>query len=335
MSVFHYAPNSKLVNLEDRQALLTSHSPCDHPAMDSLDDQQVESLSAHVWVRTQDGDLSYVIDDCSSVGEYEILRLPLLPLKDGGSSRRLLQYQDILTLLDPKQRGGRYKAFAPTSNLFWITKKGARTRRVFLGGLEQVSIPVSRATVVGSPDPQDLLPFVEARENSLRLHTLIHGEDHQSAGVDPSCLSPLKGTFFPADEFEWLTTGVLLQYSDRFYSSTLCIGDRVTVKDSAPTELHGIVGLIVETDIDLVKVQDSQNLVNSILRRHVRKVFDAGDLVRIISGPRRGASAMVLVVRGQLVHVLSGSMTELLNSEVSYQQSNSVHPSNSVPKSTY
>ena len=335
MSAFNYSPNTTLVTLEDRRALLVLPSLDNHPAMDTLDDEQVDSLSTHVWVRTHDGDIAYVVDDRSSVGDYEVLRLPMLPLKDGGSSRRLLRYQDILTLLDPKAKGGRYKPFASTSNLFWITKKGSETRRVFLGGLEQVSIPVSRATIVNSPDPQDLLPFVEARETSLRFHTLIHNKEQQPTGLDHSCLSPLKGTFFPSDEFEWLTAGVLLQYADRFYSSTLDVGDRVAVKDSAPTELHGITGFIIETDAGVMKIQDSQNRVYNIRRGHARKVFEVGDLVCVISGPHCGATGMVLVLRGQLVHILCGSMSELANSGLSYQQSNSVRPSTPVLKSIY
>ena len=329
MSAFSYGPNTTLVSLEDRRSLLALSTSYKHPAMDTLDDEEAESLSIHVWVRMHDGDLAYVVDDLSSIGTYEVLRLPMLPLKDGGTSRRLLQYQDILTLLDPKARGGRYKAFAPTSNLFWITKKSSQTRRVFLGGLEQVYIPSSRATIVNAPDPQDLLPFIEARETSLRFHTVIHNEGQRPTGIDHSCMSPLKGTFFPSDEFEWLTAGVLLQYADRFYSSTLDIGDRVAVKDSAPTELHGIIGSIIETDVDLMKIQDSQHLIYATHRRHIRKVFEVGDLVRVISGPHRGATGMVLVVRGQLVHVLCGNMRELATSEVSYQQSNSVRPSTS------
>ena len=328
MSAFNYNPDTTLVGLEDRRALLLLSSSYNHPALDTLDDEQVERLSAHVWVRTCDGDIAYVVDGHNNAGVCDVLRLPMLPLKDGGSSRRLLQYQDILTLLDPKVRGGRYQPFAPTSNLFWITKKSAQTRRVFLGGLEQVTIPVSRTTIVDSPDPQDLLPFVEARETSLRFHTLIHNEDRQPTGIDPSYLSPLKGTFFPSDEFEWLTAGVLVEYADRFYASTLDIGDRVAVKESAPTELHGVVGSIVEVDANLAKIEDSQNLVYTIRRRHIRKVFEVGDLIRVISGPHRGATGMVLIVRGHLVHVLCGSMAELANSELSYRQSNSVRPSN-------
>ena len=323
MSVFNYRPVSRLVSLEDRPQLLSFPSSSDFLAMETLDDEQVETLSVHTWVRTRDGDLAYVVDDRSDSGEYEILRLPMLPSKDGGSTRRLLSYSDTLTLLDPKNKSGRYKTMYPSSTLFWIAR-GTRNRRVFCGGLEQISIPASRVTVIDSPNPQDLLPFIEAREISLQIHNLIQDQDDEATGNELSLLSPLKGTFFPSDQFEWLTADILHQYADRFCSSYLDIGDRVAVKDSAPTELHGSMGFIVESDAEQVKVQDSKGLVFTSLRSHLRKVFEAGDAVRVLSGPREGTTGLVLAVKDQVVHFLSGSMEELRKSELPYEQSNSV-----------
>ena len=323
MSVFNYSPDTTLVSLEDRPQLLPLFTSGNQPAMETLDDNLAERLSTHVWVRTRDGDIAYVVDTDSDARQYDVLRLPVLPLEDGGSSRRLLSRQDILALLDPGRKSGRYKTVSPTSTLFWVAK-GSR-RRVFLGGLEQVSIPFSRTTTVDSPNPQDLLPFVEAREISLLIHPFIHDQDDESTDGNLSLLSPLKGTFFPSDEFEWLTADTLLQYAERFCSSTLDIGDRVAVKDSAPTELHGAVGFIVESDADHMKVQDvSEGLVYTVHRNHLRKVFKTGDSVRVSSGSREGMMGLVLTVDDQVIHLLSGSMEELQKSELSYQQSNSV-----------
>ena len=323
MSVFNYSPGSRLVPLEDRPQLLSLPSHRDYPATETLDEEQVKKLSTHTWVRTRDGDVAYIVEDCNDRGEYEVLRLPMLPLEGGGSSRRLLSYSDILTLLDPKHKGGRYKTIFPSSTLFWVAR-GTRNRRVFLGGLEQITIPASRVTVIDSPNPQDLLPFVDARQNSLQVHEAIQNQSDQPISNELSLLSPLKGTFFPSEQFEWLTADILLQYADRFCSSGLDVGDRVAVKNAAPTELHGAVGFIVESDADHVKVQDSKGLIFTVHRNHLRKVFEMGDTVRVLHGPREGTTGLVLAVNDQVIHFLSGSMEELQKSELPYQQSNSV-----------
>ncbi|KAK7695366.1 hypothetical protein QCA50_002558 [Cerrena zonata] len=319
MSRFHFRCDEiSLVELTERSKLLLPHAfPTSQP---SLLENITKCIDAHVWVSTRGGtDIAYVLENQMTEDKYEVLRLPDLPSAgtQGGTRRRLLSFEDVKLLLETR----RQKVADLPGNLFVLLNKTTKRRREFLGGLEKVEVPKKFARIIDAPDPQDLLPFVQARETSARFFDWVHETESRVKDGDSSPFASLKGTFFKSQEFEWLTADVLLQYADRFASATLDVGDRVEIRESAPTELRGSRGgCIVDAQNDTVQVKLEDDLVVIVQRCHARKTFCSGDPVSVINGPHKGLCGLVLAVEDPIVHVICGTMQELTSHN--YQSSN-------------
>lgn len=310
LEIFHYSARPSLVELENRKSLLLSSAPYSQFLATNIRDLD---LAPHVWIRTRDGDLAYVLE--STPESYVALRVPSLPTTGRSSSRRLLSFSDVQRLLDPTRQGTNFKPSDLDPKLFALINKASGKRRVFLGGLERIDLPRFRATVVHNPNPQELLVFVEAQENSARVYKWVQ---ETKSGLDDeaqSTFNALKGTFFQSEEFDWLTAEVLLQYADGYYASSLEEGDRVVVKVSAPSELRGQSGSIVETTTNDAQIETRDGLRFRANRLHLRKLFYTGDSVKAISGPHEGITGIVVVVNETIAHIISGTMAALMSNE--------------------
>ena len=310
LEIFHYPIRPSLVAIENRTALLLSSAPFSPFLATNIRNL---NLASHVWIRTRDRDLAYVLE--SNPQSYVALRVPNIPTTARGSGRQLLSFSDIQCLLDPTRQGSHFKSSNLDSNLFALINKASGKRRVFLGGLERIEIPRFRATIVHNPNPQELLVFVEAREISLRVYRWIHQPEPELDDKTRSAFDTLKGTFFQSEEFDWLTADVLLQYTDIYYASSLEDGDRVVVKDSAPAETRGQCGLIVQSTANVMQIETRDGLRIGVDRTHLRKLFHTGDPVRVISGPHEGITGIVVVVNETIAHVVSGTIAALMANE--------------------
>lgn len=289
-----------LVELNERSKLLPHTYPTDPSAREDVS----KGTKGHTWVSTRGcTDTAYVLEDLEN--RYWVLRLPDLPSPGtgGGTRRCLLSPEELKSLLE----SGHHTASNFPGNILVLTNKSTKKKRQFLGGLEKVEIPKKSTKIITNPDPQDLLPFIEAREISARFFV---GDTLKDKA--PLC-----------KEFDWLTAQVLLQYADRVAYAILDVGDRVQIRESAPTELRGERdGFIVQVQPNELQIDLGDNRVVTIDRHHVRKVFHSGDPVSVINGPHKGLSGLVLAVENPIAHIICGTMQELTTHN--YQPSNAV-----------
>ena len=304
LAAFYYPNQWTLVPVEGRMPLLTLPGH-DQWALGNIKDLD---LTSHKWIRTHDGDIAYVVEDRNDALEYTVLRVPEWR-SENSATRRLFSCADIKLLLSSDDQTR--PRFAPTrlsSNLFGIVNKKSRKRQAFLGGLEQVQIPKSRTTIVETPDPQELLTFVEAQENSLKMHQWVRDSPSENEDMSQSTYESLRDSFAKLQSFDWLTAEVLMQYADQHCSSTININDRVEVREFAPTELQGASGFVVTGRTDQVHVQTRDGIQFTCLRSHLRRLFYPGDAVDVVSGPHRGEAGLVVVLDGTIAHVVSNRL---------------------------
>lgn len=299
----HYPVNRfELVPLENRSALLPTFG---------------DDITLHEWVRLREGDIGYVVEVNDANEMIGVLRVPDLSgwlgkgkaKNVGDSHRHLLSTQELRTLL---------RSHASVSNhlfagRFEIIQKKYRKCRVFEGGLEFVWIPRPRTKVVDHPDPQELLPFVQARENSRQLSSWFYS-DATSEDERAVLRKKLHGELLASESFEWLTPSVLLRYSDVFSAHTVDVGDRVEVADDAPVEHHGEIGFVEKAGDDEIQVRSSASKeLFTILRKHARRTFRPYDRVRVLRGPYAGQFGLVLAVEDRTVHVVGGTAGNVIN----------------------
>ena len=301
LAAFYYPNQWTLVPVEGRMPLLTLPGH-DQWALGNIKDFD---LASHKWIRTRDGDIAYVVEDRDDDTHYTVLRVPEWR-SENGTTRRLFSCADIKLLLSSDDQTR--PRFAPTkisSDLFGIVNKKSRKKQAFLGGLEQVQVPKSHTMIVEAPDPQELLTFVEAQENSLKIYQWVHDSPSQNEDMGQSTHKSLRGSFGKLQTFDWLTAEILMQYADQHCSSTIDVNDRVEVREFAPTELQGASGFVVTGETDQVRVQTRDGIQFTCLRSHLRRLFYPGDAVDIVSGPHQGEAGLVVVLDRTIAHLVS------------------------------